>query len=142
MGVRPPDAGSDSEPEVIEFGIAAVDARLDEAGVSFPATAAAVIEALGDTEIPYDAHGNSISVRAAVEATDKTEFTDRNELLNALHFVSRSSGNGQSDSSTGSVRCCRSESSAVSVSSRRVIRRRCSRWSETTRSDNTPKKNS
>lgn len=87
MGVRPPSAGSDAEPEVIEFGIAAVDARLEESTLSFPATAEEVIEAIGDSEIPYDANGRSMPVEAAVEATEKTEFSDRNELLNALHFV-------------------------------------------------------
>lgn len=87
MGVRPPDAGSDPEPEVIEFGIAAVDARLDETELSFPATADTVAKALGETEIPYDAHGRSIPIETALEETGKTEFTDRNELLNALHFV-------------------------------------------------------
>lgn len=87
MGVRPPDTGSEPEPEVIEFGIAAVDARLDDAEITFPATADSVVEALGDADIPYDAHGRSVSVGTAIEETGKTEFADRNELLNALHFV-------------------------------------------------------
>lgn len=87
MGVRPPDAGSDPEPEVIEFGIAAVDARLEEATISFPARADEVVTALGDEPIPYDAQGRSVPVETAINATEKSEFEDRNELLNALHFV-------------------------------------------------------
>lgn len=36
MGVRPPQNDS-STPDVIEFGIAALDARIQESNVEFPA---------------------------------------------------------------------------------------------------------
>ena len=39
MGVRPPTNDTDDEPDVIDFGIAALDARLEDRDVSFPTTA-------------------------------------------------------------------------------------------------------
>ncbi|MFP9059093.1 hypothetical protein ACLI4R_01025 [Natrialbaceae archaeon A-chndr2] len=87
MGVRPPTNGGDDEPESIEFGIAAVDARLKRTDIEFPATEADVREALGTTAIPYDVKGNSIALGKALEAVDVETFESRQELLNALHPV-------------------------------------------------------
>lgn len=86
MGVRPPSNDSE-EPETIEFGIAAVDARLKESTIIFPATRDEIIEAVDGEEIPYDARGRSVSLATALEETDKHRFETRQELLNTLHFV-------------------------------------------------------
>ncbi|WP_246982243.1 DUF5789 family protein [Halorientalis marina] len=86
MGVRPPQQ-DDDEPDAIEFGIAALDARLSDADVSFPADGDAVVEALGDSEISYNATGNTITIREAIDRTGKEYFESEQELLNALHPV-------------------------------------------------------
>lgn len=86
MGVRPP-SNDGKEPESIEFGIAAVDARLKESTIRFPATSDEVIDALDGEEIPYDARGRSVSIATALDETDKQRFETRQELLNTLHFV-------------------------------------------------------
>lgn len=87
MGVRPPANGPDDEPESIEFGIAAVDARLKTTDLSFPASSDEVEATLGGSEIPYDVHGNSVSIQTALEDVDTLEFETRQELLNELHPV-------------------------------------------------------
>ena len=87
MAARPPGGGDTAEPEAIEFGIAALDARLDEADVSFPATAAELGEALGDQEIPYDAQGRSIALSTALDRVPKQRFENETELLDALYPV-------------------------------------------------------
>lgn len=85
MGVRPP-ADDDEEPEAIEFGIAAVDARLDEADVTFPATRSDLLEEL-DGGVPYDGRGRTMSFADALDRTDRREFDSEQELLDALHPV-------------------------------------------------------
>jgi len=85
MGVRPPANDSD-EPDAIEFGIAAVDARLDAADVTFPATKAELVGAL-DTEVPYDAQGRTVALADAIDETDRREFDSEQDLLNELHPV-------------------------------------------------------
>jgi hypothetical protein len=85
MGVRPP-ADDGEEPAAIEFGIAAVDARLDEADVSFPATRADLLEEL-DGDVPYDGRGRTMRFADALERTDRREFDAERELLDALHPV-------------------------------------------------------
>lgn len=86
MGVRPP-ADDGDEPDAIEFGIAAVDARLDGADVSFPATKADVLDGLNDTQVPYDAKGRTVSLADAIDATGRREFDSEQDLLNELHPV-------------------------------------------------------
>lgn len=85
MGVRPPSSGDDDEPESVEFGIAAVDARLKDADLSFPATRADVEAELGDESIPYDVHGNDVLLSKMLNEVHIDEFRSRQELLNALH---------------------------------------------------------
>jgi len=87
MGVRPPSNDIDDEPDVIEFGIAALDARLDEESLSYPISAAELDERYGKTEIPYDATGHTIQLASALAAVDRTEFDSQRDLLNALHPV-------------------------------------------------------
>lgn len=87
MGVRPPSNGSDSEPETIEFGIAALDARLDERNVSFPASAADLDTAHGDIRVAVDASGTTITLSDALADCEDDSFDSQQELLNALHPV-------------------------------------------------------
>lgn len=85
MGVRPPSSGDDDEPESIEFGIAAVDARLKDADLAFPATKDDVAAELGHERIPYNVHGNDVALREMLAEVDTEEFRSRQELLNELH---------------------------------------------------------
>ena len=87
MAARPPGGGDTAEPEAIEFGIAALDARLDEADVSFPATAAEIGEALGEQQVPYDAKGRSLAVSEALDRTPQQRFENETEFLDALYPV-------------------------------------------------------
>lgn len=86
MGVRPPDDRSEP-PSTVAFGIAAVDDRLAEADLSFPATRAEVRAALGDEAVPYDAAGNTVPVEDVVDAVEVDRFETEQELMNALHPV-------------------------------------------------------
>ena len=86
MAARPP-GGDTSEPEAIEFGIAALDARLEEANVSFPATDEEILRALGDPEVPYDAKGRSMALAEALDRVPQSRFENETELLDALYPV-------------------------------------------------------
>ncbi|MES3162143.1 MAG: hypothetical protein PPP55_11335 [Halorubrum sp.] len=87
MAARPPGGGGSSEPEAIEFGIAALDARIEEAEVSFPATSDEVVDALGDPAVPYDAKGRTITLSEAIDRVPQTRFENETELLDALYPV-------------------------------------------------------
>lgn len=88
MGVRPPPSDSEDDDETtITFGIAALDARLDDAEVPFPATGDEVVRALGDPDVPYDASGHTVALSRAVEEAHENRFENEQELLNALHPV-------------------------------------------------------
>jgi hypothetical protein len=87
MGMRPPSDDSD-EPDSIEFGIAALDAHLDGADITYPADVSAVERAVGDHQVAYDASGNTLRVADALAELDREEpFEDEQALLNALHPV-------------------------------------------------------
>jgi hypothetical protein len=81
----PPDDTSD--PDVIEFGIAALAARLDEAGVEYPTTSQQVCAAVDDTAIPVDSAGNTLELAEAFDRLPQDEFTSQSELLDMLHPV-------------------------------------------------------
>ena len=66
MGARPPQ-NETSEPDVIEFGIAALAARLEEASIEYPVTEASVVTAVEDTEIPIDSAGNTVALSTALD---------------------------------------------------------------------------
>ena len=87
MGVRPPSNENEEQPEVIEFGIAALDARLDRLDLSFPTTADRLVSDYGDVRVPVDAAGNEITLREALEETAVQEFETERELLDILHPV-------------------------------------------------------
>ncbi|UIP01074.1 hypothetical protein Hbl1158_06900 [Halobaculum sp. CBA1158] len=86
MAARPPQ-GDTSEPDSIEFGIAALNARLDRAGVRFPATTDELIESLGDTEVSYDAAGNTLDVASVLREIPEERFESERDLLNRLHPI-------------------------------------------------------
>lgn len=71
----------------MEFGIAALDARLESADVSFPATRADLEKRFGHSEIPYDAAGHTMPFSEALEATERQSFESEQDLLNAMHPV-------------------------------------------------------
>ena len=85
MGVRPPADDDLSEPDVIEFGIPALDARLEN--VSFPTTSERLQSEHGDLEVPYNASGSTVTLREVLEAIDHDTFESEQELLNAVHPV-------------------------------------------------------
>lgn len=87
MGVRPPSDDTDDEPDVIEFGIAALDARLEQLDVAFPVTAEELVANHGEMSIPVDAAGTEITLATALEKTSKQKFETERELLDVLHPV-------------------------------------------------------
>ena len=86
MAVRPPQ-DDDSEPETLAFGIAALDARLDEAEVDWPVTADELLRTLGDQSIPYDASGSEVALSDVLDRVPAREYDTETELLDALHPV-------------------------------------------------------
>jgi hypothetical protein len=98
MAARPPTQdGDDDTPETLAFGISALDARLSESELTFPATAETVVDELGDPEIPYDTAGHTLALSAAMGELQQTNFETETELKEALHPVyeekRRSAGN-------------------------------------------------
>jgi hypothetical protein len=87
MGVRPPPSDDGDTPDVVTFGIAALDAHLEEAEVAYPVDAETLVRQLGDPEVPYDAGGSTVSLSAALSETPRSRFETEQELLNALHPV-------------------------------------------------------
>ena len=87
MGMRPPPSDDGEEPETVTFGIAALDARLEEADVRYPTDARSLVRELGDPQVPYDASGSSVALSEALSETHIERFETEQELLNALHPI-------------------------------------------------------
>lgn len=87
MGVQPPTNDIEEEPDVIEFGIAALDAQLTELDISFPADADRLEREYGSVTVPIDAAGTEITLADALAGTDQSAFESEQDLLNALHPV-------------------------------------------------------
>jgi hypothetical protein len=88
MGVRPPRSNNgDDGPGVVTFGIAALDAHLQEEEVSYPLDSETLVRELGDPEVPYDVSGRTVSLSAALADTHLSRYENEQELLNALHPV-------------------------------------------------------
>ncbi|MFC7045353.1 hypothetical protein ACFQH6_07980 [Halobacteriaceae archaeon GCM10025711] len=87
MGMRPPASNGSDSPGVVTFGIPEVDAMLDEADLTFPARTAEVADAIGHRSVTYDPRGHTVTLREALERTDRERFETENDLLNALHPV-------------------------------------------------------
>lgn len=85
--MRPPPSDDGDEPDTVTFGIAALDARLEEADIHYPTDAGSLVRELGDPQVPYDANGSSVALSEALEETHVSRFETEQELLNALHPV-------------------------------------------------------
>lgn len=79
--------GDDSDPDLIEFGIPILDDRVEEADLEFPADRGDIEVAIGPVEIPYDAHGHTVTIADALRQVDQESFETKRELLDALHPV-------------------------------------------------------
>lgn len=86
MGVQPPSDGVE-EPDVVEFGIAALDAKLESRDVTFPIEADRLRREHGDLSVPIDAAGHEIALEEAVDRTDQPRFDSEGDLLDALHPI-------------------------------------------------------
>lgn len=103
MGARPPQNDT-SDPEVIEFGIAALSARIDAAAVEFPTTSRELVAAIDETAIPIDGSVNTIELQAALDAVPRDEFESESELLDVLHPVFEEHRQKAGDSFVGRLR--------------------------------------
>ncbi|WP_416839708.1 hypothetical protein [Haloferax sp. DFSO52] len=86
MAARPPQNDT-SEPDAIEFGIAALSDDVDNADIDFPADARTIAQALDHVDVPIDAAGNTVTIDEALDATPQDQFESRRDLLEALHPV-------------------------------------------------------
>ncbi|MFO7926561.1 MAG: hypothetical protein ACQET5_09030 [Halobacteriota archaeon] len=87
MGVRPPQQSDDGGPEIVAFGIAALDEHLEGSDVIFPMTSDELLETVGDPSIPYDVAGSEVRLSEVLQETPKSRFETRQEFMNALHPV-------------------------------------------------------
>ncbi len=104
MGVRPPQQNDDDAPEIIAFGIAALDEHLERMEPTFPLTETELLEATGDPSVPYDASGNEIRLSEALAEATQSRFETRQELLNALHPVFETKREQANNSLVGQLR--------------------------------------
>ncbi|WP_411963435.1 hypothetical protein [Haloferax sp. YSMS24] len=86
MAARPPQNDT-SDPDAIEFGIAALSSDVDDADIDYPADARTIAQALNHVDVPIDAAGNTVAIDDALEATGKDQFDSRRDLLESLHPV-------------------------------------------------------
>lgn len=84
MAARPPTNDLD-EPDAVEFGITALDAHLEDADLSFPATGEDVVAALEDPAVPYEPSGATVALSAVLDRVDAERFDSRQDLLDATH---------------------------------------------------------
>jgi hypothetical protein len=97
MGARPPTDDIDDEPTTVEFGIAALEARIERREVSFPVSVAELEEVYGDMRVPVDPAGNEVALGRVLEKCNRVEFDSKQEMLNVLHPIfeaERESGAG------------------------------------------------
>ncbi|MFT4881552.1 MAG: hypothetical protein ACI9CA_001482 [Natronomonas sp.] len=87
MGVQPPSNDVTETPDVVEFGIAALAARVEDLDIEYPVEADRLVSRYGDIAVPVDAAGTEVSVAEAVRATGRHEFGSEQDLLNTLHPV-------------------------------------------------------
>lgn len=87
MGVQPPSDGVAEEPDVVEFGIAALAAELEDREVDYPIDAEAFVDAYGHLSVPVDAAGNEVDLAEAVNRSNRRRFESEGDLLDALHPV-------------------------------------------------------
>lgn len=87
MAARPPPNDLDDEPDTTEFGIVALDAAIEEWGVSFPVTSRELADSYGDERIAVDPSGHETSLEAILSDCPCDRFERKQELLNELHPV-------------------------------------------------------
>lgn len=105
MGVRPPANDSlDDGPDTVEFGIAALDARVEQMELSFPVTVGDLNAAYGDVRIAVDPAGNKIALREVLNECDKRRFESEEELQEALHPIFERKRERMSNSLFGRLR--------------------------------------
>ncbi|WP_181692196.1 hypothetical protein [Natronomonas sp. LN261] len=104
MGVRPPQQSDNDGPEIVAFGIAALDEHLERADVVFPTTTEEVLETVGDPSVPYDATGNEIRLSEALGDLRQSRFETRQEFMNALHPIFEERREHANDSLVGRIR--------------------------------------
>lgn len=86
MGARPPQNDT-GDPDVIEFGIAALVARLEEVSVEYPVTESQLLASIDNTAIPVDGSGNTVELSVALDQLPQQTFASESELLEQLHPV-------------------------------------------------------
>lgn len=86
MAARPPPNDS-SDPDHLEFGIAALAARLDDAEIEYPATADEIVAAIDATAVPVDGSGNTVELSKAFDRLAQSRFENETEVLDVLHPV-------------------------------------------------------
>jgi hypothetical protein len=97
MGARPPSDDIDDEPGTVEFGIAALEARIERREISFPVTVSELDEVYGEMRVPVDPAGNEVPLGRVLEKCNRVEFESKQEMLNVLHPIfeaERESGSG------------------------------------------------
>lgn len=87
MGVQPPSENAEDGPTVVEFGIAALDAKLKDRDLAFPLDREELVTTHGDITVPIDASGHEMRLEAALECCDRREFESERDLLNTLHPI-------------------------------------------------------
>jgi hypothetical protein len=87
MGVQPPSNDIEEGPDVVEFGIAALAARVEDLDLEYPVEADTLVDQYGDIAVPVDAAGTEVSVAEAVRTSGRHRFSSEQDLLNALHPI-------------------------------------------------------
>lgn len=87
MGVRPPSNDVDDEPNTMEFGIAALDAHVEQRNISFPISREELDTAHGDVQIAVNASGRKIALSTVLADCDSERFESKQNLLNELHPI-------------------------------------------------------
>lgn len=86
MGTRLPQSDS-PDYETTEFGIAALDAHLDDADITYPIEAKELVSALDNPEIAIDVQGHATTLSEIVEQSERRRFESEQDVLNGLHPV-------------------------------------------------------
>lgn len=87
MAARPPSNDLDDEPDTVEFGIVALEARIDDRGVTFPSSASELRAGHGDLRLAVGPSGTQIRLAEALDACGQDRFESKQDFLNAMHPV-------------------------------------------------------
>ena len=103
MAARPPPTGGDDEPNLVEFGIVALEPKLDERDVSFPASAAELADH-SDIQVAVGPTGHELAFGEALSRCDREQFESKTELLDCLHPVFEAERQARSGGVIGRIR--------------------------------------